>query len=138
MRKTKSPFMIYGGFESTLISENNGEKNLEESYKNKYQNHVRSTFAYKLVCANDPFNKPFNDVYNLDSTLENFSEDQLLTVLLYGFEKFALIATEEIIRLTISYLFKSLKAFFYNHFLTNNISSCRLIEVVRSCKIYLR
>ena len=31
-----------------------------------------------------------NGVYKLGSTLENSSEDQLLTVLLYGSEKFAL------------------------------------------------
>ena len=43
-------------------------------------------------------------VYKLDSTLQNSPEDQLLTVLLYGSEKFALSINKEIIRLTISYL----------------------------------
>ena len=36
-------------------------------------------------------------VYKLDSTLQNSSEDQLLTVLLYGSEKFALNSNKEII-----------------------------------------
>ena len=43
-------------------------------------------------------------MYKLDSTLQNSSEDQLLTVLLYGSEKSALNVNKEIIRLTISYL----------------------------------
>ena len=46
----------------------------------------------------------FDGVYKLDSTLQNSSEDQLLTVLLYGFEKFALNVNKEIVRLTVSYL----------------------------------
>ena len=45
-----------------------------------------------------------NGVYKLDSTLQNSSEDQLLTVLLYGSEKYALNVNKEILRLTISYL----------------------------------
>ena len=43
-------------------------------------------------------------VYKLDSTLQNSSEDRLLTVLLYGSEKYALNVNKEIIRLTISFL----------------------------------
>ena len=43
-------------------------------------------------------------VYKLDSILQNSSEDQLLTVLLYGSEKYALNVNKEIIRLTISFL----------------------------------
>ena len=43
-------------------------------------------------------------VYKLDSTLQNSLEDQLLTVLLYGSEKYALNVKKEIIRLTISFL----------------------------------
>ena len=41
-------------------------------------------------------------VYKLDSTLPNSLEDQLLTVLWYGSEKYALNVNKEIIRLTIS------------------------------------
>ena len=43
-------------------------------------------------------------VHKFDSTLQNPSEDQLLTVLLYGSEKYASNVNKEIIRLTISYL----------------------------------
>ena len=43
-------------------------------------------------------------IYKLDSTLQNSSEGQLLTVFLYGSEKFALNINKKIIRLTISYL----------------------------------
>ena len=42
-----------------------------------------------------------NGVYKLDSTLQNSSEDQLLTVLLHGSEKFVLNVNKEI-RLTVS------------------------------------
>ena len=38
------------------------------------------------------------------STLQNSSEDHLLTVLLYGSEKYALNVDKEIIRLTINFL----------------------------------
>ena len=43
-------------------------------------------------------------VHKFDSTLQNSSEDQLLTVLLYGCEKYASNVNKEILRLTISYL----------------------------------
>ena len=62
----------------------------------------------------------FDGVYKLDSTLQNSSEDQLLTVLLYGFEKFALNVNKEIVRLTVSYL-KASERFVQFFFLTNNI-----------------
>ena len=32
--------MIYGGFESILLPDNNDKQNLGESYMNKYQKHV--------------------------------------------------------------------------------------------------
>ena len=52
-----------------------------------------------------------NSLYKLDSTLQNFSEDQLLTVFCMVLsEKFDLNAIKEIIRLTISYL-KALERF---------------------------
>ena len=43
-------------------------------------------------------------VYKLSSILQNSSEDQLLTVLLYGSKKYALNVNKEILRLTITYL----------------------------------
>ena len=57
--KIKSPFMIYTDFESILVAENDGSRNPDESYTNKYQNHVGCSFAYKLVCVDDQFGKPF-------------------------------------------------------------------------------
>ena len=45
-----------------------------------------------------------NGLYKLDFTLIESSEDQVLTVILYGSEKFALNVNKEIVRLTISYL----------------------------------
>ena len=46
-RKIKSPFMIYADFESTLLPENNGKQNPNESYTNKYQIHVAFCYGYK-------------------------------------------------------------------------------------------
>ena len=43
-------------------------------------------------------------VHKFDSTLQNSSENQLLTALLYGSEKYASNVNKEILRLTISYL----------------------------------
>ena len=43
-------------------------------------------------------------VYILNSILQNSSEDQLLTVLLYGSKKYALNVNKEILRLIITYL----------------------------------
>ena len=45
-----------------------------------------------------------NGLYKLDFTLIESSEDQVLTVIFYGSEKFALNVNKEIVRLTISYL----------------------------------
>ena len=46
-RKIKSPFIIYADFENILVPENNGEKNPEESYANKYQKHIACSYGYK-------------------------------------------------------------------------------------------
>ena len=67
-----------------------------------------------------------NSLYKLDSTLQNFSEDQLLTVFCMVLsEKFDLNAIKEIIRLTISYL-KALERFAQPLFLTNSI--CTFVQ----------
>ena len=58
-RKMKSPFMIYGHFESILVPEDNVKQNPNESYTNKYQKHVACSYDYKLVCVNDKFSKSF-------------------------------------------------------------------------------
>ena len=56
-------------------------------------------------------------IYILDSTLQNSSEDQLLTILLYVSEKFALDVNKDIIRLTMSYLEASFFSFYLLLFL---------------------
>ena len=58
-----------------------------------------SDIFHKSLCSLERV----NGVYELDSTLQNSSEDQLLAILLYGSEKFVLSVNKEVIRLTISY-----------------------------------
>ena len=67
---------------------------------------AKTTVPYLLRCRFYSVQKAdfLNGAYKLDSILQNSSEDQLLTVLLYGSENFALNVNKEIIRLTISYL----------------------------------
>ena len=67
---------------------------------------TETTIHYLLRCRLYSIQRVelLNGVYKLDSTLQNSSEDQLLTVLLYGSEKYALNVNKEILRLTISYL----------------------------------
>ena len=43
-RKIKSPFIIYADFESILVPEDNGNQNPNESYTNKYQKHIASSY----------------------------------------------------------------------------------------------
>ena len=47
--------MIYADFKNILVLENNRKKNPNESYTNKYQNHIPCTYGYKLVCVDDKF-----------------------------------------------------------------------------------
>ena len=74
-RKIKSPFMIYAGFESISLSEDNGMQNPNETHTKKYQKHVASNYGYKLVCVHDKFSKLFNSylgkdaVYNFISSM---------------------------------------------------------------------
>ena len=70
-RKIKSPFMIYADFESTLLPENNGKQNPNESYTNKYQIHVAFCYGYKLVCVDIEFSEPFKS-YLGEDTFYNF------------------------------------------------------------------
>ena len=53
---------------------------------------TETTIRYLLCCQfySIQIAELLNGVYKLDSTLQNFSERQLLTVLLHGSEKFAL------------------------------------------------
>ena len=76
-RKIKSAFLIYADFEKILLHEDNGKKNPNESYTNKYQKHAPCSYGFKLVCAGDKFSKSFKSylgedpVYNfISSTIE--------------------------------------------------------------------
>ena len=46
-------FKIYADFEFNLM----GVESYEGSYTKKYQDHVRCSFAYKVVCVDDRFGK---------------------------------------------------------------------------------
>ena len=41
------------------MPENNRNQNPNESYTNKYQKHVFSSYGYLSVCVDDKFSKPF-------------------------------------------------------------------------------
>ena len=58
-RKIKSPFVIYVDFGSTLVLEDNGKQNPNESYTNKYQKYIACSYGYELVCVDDKFSKSF-------------------------------------------------------------------------------
>ena len=79
-RKIKSPFMIYADFESILVPENDGKKNPNESYTNKYQKPVACSYRYKLVCVNDKLKKTFksylgkDEVYNFINSMTKESK----------------------------------------------------------------
>ena len=45
-----------------------------------------------------------NDIYTINQSLKNFSEDQLVNVLLFGSENFTLDANANILRRTIKFL----------------------------------
>ena len=51
--------MVYADFESTLVPEDNGKQNTEESYMNKHQKHIAFSYGFKLVCVDDKLSKPF-------------------------------------------------------------------------------
>ena len=74
-RNIKSPFMTYADVESILVSEDNEKQNPNESYTNKYEKHVTSSFAYNRACVDDKFRKSFKSylgkyaVYNFISSM---------------------------------------------------------------------
>ena len=51
------PFKIYADLECLLKNVDSGINNDCFSYTSKYQDHVPCSFAYKLVCVDDKFNK---------------------------------------------------------------------------------
>ena len=65
-RKIKSPFIIYGDFESIMVPEDNRKQNPDESYSNKYQKNLACSYDYKLVSVYDKFSKPFKSYLRED------------------------------------------------------------------------
>ena len=65
-RKIKSPFIIYGDFESIMVPEDNRKQNPDGSYSNKYQKNLACSYDYKLVSVYDKFNKPFKSYLRED------------------------------------------------------------------------
>ena len=45
--------MIYGDVESILLPEDNGKRNPNQSYTNKYEKHDAYRYGYKLVYVDD-------------------------------------------------------------------------------------
>ena len=55
----KNPFVIYCDFESILEPIETAKQNANTtSYTTGYQNHLISSYAYKVVCQNDKYTKP--------------------------------------------------------------------------------
>ena len=71
IKRKKSPFIIHAVFQSVLVPENNGQKNPEESYTNKYQKHITCSYGYKLVYVVNKFSKLF-ETYLVEDAIYNF------------------------------------------------------------------
>ena len=78
---------------------------------------IETNIHYPLCCRLFSVQRVelLNGVYKLDSTLQNYPEDQLLTVILYGPEKSSFNVNKEITRLIINFLKAS------DRFLTNKV-----------------
>ena len=55
----KGEYVKLKNFESFLVPGDNGKRNLDELYADKYQKHVACSYGYKLICIDDKFSKPF-------------------------------------------------------------------------------
>ena len=51
--------MIYADFESIVALGDNGKKNSNESYTNKFKNQLACSYGDKLKCVDNKFNKLF-------------------------------------------------------------------------------
>ena len=65
-RKIKRHLITYAYFENILLPENNGMKNPNESYRNKYQKHIAWSYGYELVCVDYKFSKLFKTYLGKD------------------------------------------------------------------------
>ena len=70
-KKIQSPLIISADFKSILVPEDNGKQNPKDSYTNKYQKHIASSYGSKLVCADEKFSKLFK-TYLGENTVHNF------------------------------------------------------------------
>ena len=66
-RKIKPPFMIYSHFESILVPEEKKKQSPDDSYTNKYQEHVVCSYSHKSVRVDDKFSKPFKSYLGEDA-----------------------------------------------------------------------
>ena len=75
-KKKKSPFIIYSDLESTLVPEDNGKQNSEQSYTNTYKKYIAYSHGYKLICDDEKFNKPFKR-YSSEDAVKNFINSKI-------------------------------------------------------------
>ena len=66
-RQIKTPFVIYVNFESLSEANISKIRDSNESYNDKYQNHVACGCGYKLVCVDDKFSKHAKTYLDYDS-----------------------------------------------------------------------
>ena len=62
--------------ESTLVPEDNGKQNSEQSYTNTYQKYIAYSHGYKLICDDEKFSKPFKR-YSSEDTIKNFINSKI-------------------------------------------------------------
>ena len=78
-----APFETYADFECLLKNVDCGINNDCFSYTAKYQDYIRCSFAYKLVCVNDKFSKDVV-LYRGKNTVFKFIQSILMSILLVG------------------------------------------------------
>ena len=74
-KQLAAPFKICADFECNVKRVKSSNRSDNASYTEKYQAHVRCSFAYKVVCVDKRFNKPVvlyigkNVVYSFIDTI---------------------------------------------------------------------
>ena len=59
--------MIYAGFESILVPEDNVKQNPIQYDTNKCQKHVACSYGYELVCVNGKISNSFKSYLDVDA-----------------------------------------------------------------------
>ena len=73
----KNPFVIYCDFESILEPIETAKHDANTtSYTTEYQNHMISSYAYKVVCQNDKYTKPIK-YYRGENAINDFLNNLL-------------------------------------------------------------